>query len=467
METLLVMLEGFGEWRTALVEMYPWLTAVATIVSLVAAAWAALSWTHRRMVAEAQRIREDAEAENRGLKADKARLQTYIADLDEQIDTLKARLPEAAWAPAERERRDDHEKAAIRTLRRHVDTEGALLVDASTAIERGHYRSAHALTNTVFHSAQRWALGVREPLALTSQYWCAMALQRLGRFGEALAEIDGDDGVPGILRLYEQNRDFQPMLARILFARRLRASVLLGLGRYLQALAEIDGSKDWLGALSYFQQSTDFGPMHIHTLDTRWLRADVLLALGRYDHALAEIDGVHGQQGVLRAEEQSPDLGQTHPLTLSTRSLRADVLGSLGRFDEALAEIDGTGQRLGVLSLQEQNPDLGPKHPHTLNTRSLRGAILCDLGRGEESERELRSVGAEQEEALGVHPSTLKSAHRLARALIALSRLAEADELLRVVIAGCRDTLGDQHPHTRVAIADLKLLHQGQSQETA
>jgi hypothetical protein len=68
---------------------------------------------------------------------------------------------------------------------------------------------------------------------------------------------------------------------------------------------------------------------------------------------------------------------------------------------------------------------------------------------------------------LGVHPSTLKSAHRLARALIALSRLAEADELLRVVIAGCRDTLGDQHPHTRVAIADLKLLHQGQSQETA
>jgi hypothetical protein len=29
------------------------------------------------------------------------------------------------------------------------------------------------------------------------------------------------------------------------------------------------------------------------------------------------------------------------------------------------------------------------------------------------------------------------------------------------VIAGRRDTLGDQHPHTRVAIADLKLLHQG------
>ena len=180
----------------------------------------------------------------------------------------------------------------------------------------------------------------------------------------------------------------------------------------------------------------------------------------------AEIDGTDKRPGILPVMEESPYFGPTHPSTLTTRHLRASILQDLGRYDRALAEIDGTDKRPGILLAMEQSPDRGPTHPSTLSTRSLRGAILSDLGHCEESERELRSAGAEQEQALGpVHASTLRSGHRLATTLVALGRFGEAGELLRTVIAGRRESLGDEHPDTRAAIADLETLRQKQSTE--
>jgi tetratricopeptide (TPR) repeat protein len=301
-------------------------------------------------------------------------------------------------------------------LPRTPEAVASLLADASTAIDRGHYRHAHALADAAFLSARRWTLGDREPLALKARYWRAMALERLGRYDQALAEIDGTEKRPGILSLREQ--------------------------------------------------SPDLGPTHPDTLAARHLRAQILQSLGRYDQALAEVDGTEKRPGILSLREQSPDLAPTHPDLLAARHLRASILERLGRYDQALAEIDGTEKRPGILSLREQSPDLGPTHPDLLAARHLRGAILYGLGRYEESERELRSVGAEQEEALGpTHASTLRSGHRLATTLVALGRFGEAEELLRTVIAGRRASLGDEHPDTRAAIADLEALSQKQSNE--
>jgi tetratricopeptide (TPR) repeat protein len=335
-------------------------------------------------------------------------------------------------------------------LPRTSEAVASLLADAETAIVRGHYRHGHALADVAYLSARRWTLGDREPLALTARYWCAAALQRLGRYDQARAEIDGTDQRPGILSLLEQHPDLGPTHPSTLNTRWLRADIFDSLGRYDQALLEIDGTDQRPSILSLGGQSPDLGPTHPHTLSTRWLRANILGHLGRYDQALLEIDGTDQRPGILslreqrlgpthpdtlvtrwlRAEilhslshydqalaeiegteerpgilslvEQSRDLGPTHPFfTLPTRDLRALILESLGHYDEALAEIDGTDERPGILRLLEQVPYRGPTHPGTLGTRSLRGAILYGLGRYEESERELRSVGAEQEEALG------------------------------------------------------------------
>ena len=115
-------------------------------------------------------------------------------------------------------------------------------------------------------------LGEREPMALGARYWRAVALDRLGRYELALAEIDGTDAKKGILALQEQ--------------------------------------------------SPDAGPEHPSTLTTRSLRARILQDLGRYGLALAEIDGTDAKKGILAPQEQNPDAGPEHPSTLTTRYLR-------------------------------------------------------------------------------------------------------------------------------------------------
>ena len=147
-----------------------------------------------------------------------------------------------------------------------------------TAIGRGHYHHAHALADTAFLAARRWTLGDRELLALRARYWRAIALDRLGRYGQALAEIDGTEERRGILSLEEQSPDLGPNHPDTLGTRRLRARVLRALGRFGQALAEIDGTEERPGILSLEEQSPDLGPNHPDTLSTRWLRASILRA---------------------------------------------------------------------------------------------------------------------------------------------------------------------------------------------
>jgi Tetratricopeptide repeat len=48
----------------------------------------------------------------------------------------------------------------------------------------------------------------------------------------------------------------------------------------------------------------------------------------------------------------------------------------------------------------------------------------------------------------------------MATTLLALGRLDEAEELLQTVVERRRSSLGDEHPDTRAAVADLEAMHQ-------
>ena len=320
-------------------------------------------------------------------------------------------------------------------LPRTSEAVASLLADADTAIDHGHYRRAHALADVAFLSARRWTLGDREQLALAARYWRAMALQGLGRYDQALAEIDGTDKRPSILSLEEQSPDRGPTHPDTVNTRHLRASILQRLGRYDQALAEIDGTDKRPGILSLEEQSPDRGPTHPSTLTTRHLRASILQDLGRYDQALAEIDGTDKRPGILLAMEQSPDRGPTHPSTLTTRHLRASILQGLGRYDQALAEIDGTDKRPGILPVMEESPDFGPTHPSTLTTRYLRASILQSLGRydqalaeidGTDKRPSILSLEEQSPDRGPTHPSTLTTRHLRASILQGLGRYDQA-----------------------------------------
>jgi tetratricopeptide (TPR) repeat protein len=129
----------------------------------------------------------------------------------------------------------------------------SLLDDAIKAIRRGHYQHAYALSDSAFLCARRWSLGDREPLALSARYKRALALNYLGRYSQALAEIDGANEQPGVLNIQEQNPDLGPTHPETLITRRLRAEILQRLGRYDEALAEIDGTDLRPGVLRLFR----------------------------------------------------------------------------------------------------------------------------------------------------------------------------------------------------------------------
>jgi Tetratricopeptide repeat len=224
----------------------------------------------------------------------------------------------------------------------------ALIDDALRAIDRGQYRHAHALADSAFLSARRW-MGNREPLALSARYCRAMALERLGRSTEALAEIDGTEVRPGILSLEEQ--------------------------------------------------SPDLGPTHPQTLSTRRLRALILRSIGRCNEALAEIDGIGERLGILPLSDQNPDLGPTHPDTLATGSLRGAILWDLGRYEESERQLRAVGCT--------QEEALGPVHHDTLATGHRLATTLIALRRLSEAEDMLGAVIEGQRQSLGYeHPDT-------------------------------------------------------------
>ena len=317
MEAFWALLAALGEWLTALAEQHPWLGPASAIVGLTGALTAFLLWLHNRIVGKARRIRREVEEKNEQLSAD-------IAALRGEVKRLKARLPEAAWAVAEHERRDDNEEAAIRALRRHMDGEGARLSEMARQIARFHLglvagqdRDRHLIP------AERFAL---------------LAFQldpRHSEAGELLKEVQGARG---------GDAPFEHV-------------------QFTDDVAIPEDDPDYYGL-----------PQTPDAVTALLDDAHMAILRGRFRHAdaLADIAYVSARRWAL---------GDREPLALQARYWRAMALDRLGRHDQALAEIDGTDQRPGILRLREQSPDLGPTHPDTLTTRWLRADILKKLGR--------------------------------------------------------------------------------------
>ncbi len=222
-----------------------------------------------------------------------------------------------------------------------------LSVEAGAAffkIGAGHYAEALERVERALMVTEDTAAPGRIQPVLYARLVRSYALDVVGRYGEALTEIETNAPV-----LAEVQGERHP---QTLGTRSLRARVLRDLGRYSDALAEIE---------AYAPVETEVrGELHPEALLTRALRASVLRDLGRYSDALAEIEAYAPVETEVR--------GERHPDNLVTRSLRASVLRDLGRYSDALAEIEAYAP--------VETEVRGERHPQTLVTRSLRASVL-------------------------------------------------------------------------------------------
>jgi hypothetical protein len=185
-------------------------------------------------------------------------------------------------------------------------------------------------------------------------------LGNLGRYGEALAEIDAFAPI-GV----EVHGDRHPAT---LATRYLRAQVLGNLGRHGEALAEID-------AFAPIEVEVR-GDRHPDTLVTRSLRAQVLSNLGRHGEALAEIDAFAPVQVEVR--------GDRHRDTLATVSLRIGIEIADMRNIDRVAELRRT--------IHELDAAVGKNAATTLFARYRLARLLLQQGHTGEARAEITDV---------------------------------------------------------------------------
>jgi tetratricopeptide (TPR) repeat protein len=156
-------------------------------------------------------------------------------------------------------------------------------------------------------------------------------------------------------------------------------------------------------------------------LALRHERGRTALEQGRLAEAEREL------REVIAARERL--LGAGHPDTLASRHKLARAIMEQHRWDVAEAELRG------VLAGEEQVR--GPEHPDTLTIRHSLARAMLARGRAAEAERELRAVLDVRRSRSGDdHPETVGIRNSLARALLAQDRRPEAERELRTVLAG-------------------------------
>jgi tetratricopeptide (TPR) repeat protein len=251
----------------------------------------------------------------------------------------------------------------------------------------GHATDGLQRIDYVLAEAQK-TLPIRDQIIVNARYVRASALEELGRYDEALVEINA----VALLRA----EVLGPRHSATLRTRYLRAWVLQNLGRYGEALAELD-------ALAPLQVELR-GARHPYTLTTRYLRAGVLQDLGRYGEALAEYETTE--------PIYSETLGARHDDVLVGRRYHAICLANLERWDEALREIES------VYAIEQER---------FAETRSVQIGIEiaaeCNVDHADELRKIIDALTATRGAS---HQSTLRARYRLTRLLFQRRRVDEA-----------------------------------------
>ncbi|HEV2374139.1 MAG TPA: tetratricopeptide repeat protein [Streptosporangiaceae bacterium] len=105
-------------------------------------------------------------------------------------------------------------------------------------------------------------------------------------------------------------------------------------------------------------------------------------------------------------------------------------------------------ERLAQASLNRAADRLGPDHPATLVARSQLAQVVA-LTRYAEAEHMLRQLLIDQQRILGEeHPDTMTSQRVLARLTGLQGRYVEAEHMYRGLLADRQRLLGDEHPET-------------------
>mgnify|MGYP001099960151 CR=1 FL=1 len=220
--------------------------------------------------------------------------------------------------------------------------------------------------------------GARHPETLSTRRLHAQILNSLGRYQEALKEIEE------LLPISERVMGTQH--PDTLTRRHLYAQTLNFLGRYQEALKEVE-------ELLPISERVR-GVQHPDTLTTRYLHAQTLYLLEQYLEALKEVEEL-----LPIAEEVT---GAKHPDTLVTRNLHATILNSLGQYHEALKEVEEL--------LPISNSIRGVQHPENLPLRYLYAQMLYEVRRYLEALKEAEELLLILEQVYSVlHPNILET----------------------------------------------------------
>ena len=146
-------------------------------------------------------------------------------------------------------------------------------------------------------------------------------------------------------------------------------------------------------------------------------------------------------------ETQRQKEGEQHPEVLRSMNHLGWMLKAAGQMDESLM--------LLRQALSAQREVLGSRHPDTLTSINKLALLLQDQG-DEEAVVLCREALQARRDVLGSrHPGTLLSTCSLGSLLYERGELEQARYHFCEAVVGARETLGDEHPHTRAFMQHL------------
>ncbi|KAF8462118.1 hypothetical protein BDZ91DRAFT_797396 [Kalaharituber pfeilii] len=348
----------------------------------------------------------------------------------------------------------------------------ALIGMATVLKDQGHYRESLELYERILEGQARAKPGTHTHFDAMNDV--ALILNRLGHYEAALQLfIHAENG--GLAALgTSDTRDCVTLASGYGIA-----TVLEWQGQYEEALSKFNE------ILKY--ESVAYGADHFSTLITVMNKASVLHKQGKYHEAddiyQKAIDGftkaqgpeahrtleaILGQaslresQGKLKEalemvnrvidcrQKHAVEGGHEHPSRYWEICTRGRILGKLGRHQEAIKDLD---IGIGVL-----NRKLDPEHPWILEAYHYRAKFSAKGANRRETEEALRvleRVLEARKRRIGEHhPDTSQTKCEIARIeMHRRSRRAFAKKLLQEAVDELKQSLGAEHPTTRMAIA--------------